>query len=50
MYLNKNELTLLYNGNQQKAKQTLAFAHSVSNKINRQDICILIFVTYFLPF
>ena len=39
MYLNKNELTLLYNGNQQKGKQTLAFAHSVSNKINRQDIC-----------
>ncbi len=39
MHLNKNELTLLYNGNLQKSKQTLAIARSLSNKINRQDIC-----------
>ncbi len=38
MHLNKNELTLLYNGNLQKGKQTLAIAHSVSSKINMQDI------------
>jgi arsenate reductase len=38
MYLNKNELTLLYNGSLQKGKQTLAIAHSISNHINKQDI------------
>ena len=39
MYLNKNELTLLYNSNLQKGKQTLAIARSVSKNINMQDIC-----------
>ena len=38
MHLNKNELTLLYNGSLQKGKQTLAIAQSVSKHINRQDI------------
>lgn len=38
MYLNKNELTLLYNGSLQKGKQTLAFAQTISSKINKQDI------------
>ena len=38
MYLNKNELTLLYNGSLQKGKQTLAIAQSISNHINKQDI------------
>jgi len=39
MHLEKNELTLLYNSNLQKSKQTLAIAHSISKKINMQDIC-----------
>lgn len=39
MHLIKNELTLLYNGNFQKSKQTLAIAKSLSNKINMQNIC-----------
>ena len=38
MHLNKNELTLLYNGTLQKGKQTLAIAHSLTKKINMQDI------------
>ena len=37
MYLNKNELTLVYNGSLHKGKQTLAFAQSISPKVNKQD-------------
>jgi len=37
MYLNFNDLTILYNGNLQKGKQTVALAQSLSKKINKQD-------------
>ncbi|MFT6282166.1 MAG: arsenate reductase-like glutaredoxin family protein [Salibacteraceae bacterium] len=38
MYLNKNELTIVYNGDHYKSKQTLSIAKSMFRKINIQDI------------
>jgi len=38
MYLNSNDLTILYNGKLQKGKQTVAIAQSLSKRINKQDI------------
>ncbi len=38
MHLNQNEVTLIYNGNDDKGKKTLACALSLNKKINKQDI------------
>lgn len=38
MYYNKNEITLLYNGERPQDRKTLAMAMSLSNRINRQDL------------
>lgn len=38
MYLKKNELTIIYNGNHYKSRQTLSLAKSITRKINMQDI------------
>lgn len=38
MYLEKNELTIIYNSNHYKSRQTLSIAKSMARKINVQDI------------
>lgn len=38
MHLNNNEITLIYNGSNDKDKKTLAYALTLSKKINRQDL------------
>ena len=38
MYLNRNELTLVYNQNNEKDRKTLAYASIITSKINRQEI------------
>lgn len=38
MYLNKRELTLLYNSSRELDRKTLAMAHTLGVKINRQDL------------
>lgn len=38
MYYNKDEITLLYNGNRSTDRKTLAMAMALDKKINRQDI------------
>jgi arsenate reductase len=38
MYLEKNELTIIYNSNHYKSRQTLSLAKSLARKINIQDI------------
>ncbi|NRA10390.1 MAG: hypothetical protein HRT57_00375 [Crocinitomicaceae bacterium] len=38
MHFKKNELTIVYNGNHYKSKQTLGIARSLVRKINVQDI------------
>lgn len=59
MYLNKNELTIIYNGNLYKSRQTLGIAKALARKVNIQDItndrismslfCSLISQTYISP-
>jgi len=39
MYLNEKELTIFYNGRDEKSKQVLAYAQTLGKKINKQDIC-----------
>lgn len=38
MYLNKKELTLLYNSSRELDRKTLAMAHTLGVNINRQDL------------
>ena len=38
MYLNKRELTLLYNSSRELDRKTLAMAHTLQVNINRQDL------------
>lgn len=38
MYLKPNELTLIYNSSDDRSKKLLAYARTVSNKINKQDL------------
>lgn len=38
MYYKENEITLLYNRQRELDRKTLATAHAVSTKINRQEI------------
>ncbi len=38
MHLNNNEVTLIYNSEDDKGKKTLACAMSLNKKINKQDI------------
>ena len=38
MYFKNNELTILYNGNHYKSKQTLAVAKTIVRKVNQQNI------------
>jgi len=38
MYLNKRELTLLYNSSRELDRKTLAMAHTLGVNINRQDL------------
>lgn len=38
MHLKKDELTFLYDSNNTRDLKTLAFASSISNKINKQDL------------
>jgi arsenate reductase len=38
MYLDANELVILYNENASKSKETLAYAHTISSKINKQEL------------
>jgi arsenate reductase-like glutaredoxin family protein len=59
MYLNKNELTIMYNGNHNKSKQTLGIAKSLHPTLNIQDIrnerisrslfCYLLYVSNINP-
>lgn len=37
MYLNQNELTIIYNGSHYKSKQTLCYAKSFAQKVNQQN-------------
>ncbi len=38
MHLKKDELTILYNSNNARDKNTLAYARTISKKINQQDL------------
>jgi len=38
MHLNNNEITLIYNGQNDKDKKTLAYALTLNKKINKQDL------------
>ena len=38
MYLNLNELTILYNGKHLKSRQTVSLARSQGKRVNAQDI------------
>ncbi len=48
MHLNNKEITLIYNGQNDKDKKTLAYAMSLNRKINKQDIsCVRVSDTLF---
>lgn len=38
MHYDKNDLILLYNGNNAKDRKTLAYAHTITSQINRQEV------------
>lgn len=51
MYLNKKELTLLYNSSRELDRKTLAMAHTLGVNINRQDLnCARVSETLFMMF
>ena len=39
MYLKANELTVIYNSSDDRTKKLLAYAQTVTTKINKQDLC-----------
>lgn len=48
MHLNSEEITLIYNSENEKDKKTLAYAMSLNRKINKQDIsCVRVSDTLF---
>jgi arsenate reductase len=38
MHYDKNDLILLYNGDNAKDRKTLAYAHTITSRINRQEV------------
>lgn len=38
MHYDKNEVVLLYNDQNQKDRKTLAYAHTISKRINKQEL------------
>ncbi len=38
MYYNKSDLILLYNADKSKDRQTLAYAHTITKNINKQEL------------
>lgn len=38
MHYDKNDLILLYNGDNAKDRKTLAYAHTITSQINRQEV------------
>ncbi len=38
MHFNNNELTIIYNGHQDKSRKTVALARALSTRVNHQDI------------
>ncbi len=39
MHLKKDEITLLYNSERSRDRQVLAYARTITDKINKQDLC-----------